>query len=110
MPLGKYNKVRSNSDFTPMGKPLVGQNAKGPTGVYDHNPSPGLASYPASIGPGDISTKFAETGVGDANSQKNQLRMAQGVKREGTAPLISSSNMNKKKNPYRRTSKPTSMK
>lgn len=84
-------------------------NAKGETGIYDHHPSPGLASYPASVGPGDISTKFAETGIGDANSQTNQLRQAKGVSRRGKASPIASSNMMKKKNPYRSVGKTKQM-
>jgi hypothetical protein len=75
--------------------------AMGSTGIYDHHPSPGLAAYPASVGPNDIHTKFAETGVGDANTQVNQLRQSKGVSRKGKASPISSSNMMKKKNPYR---------
>lgn len=75
--------------------------AMGSTGIYDRHPSPGLGSYPASVGPGDIHTKFAETGIGDANKQVNQLKQAKGVSRKGKAPLVTSSNMMKKKNPYR---------
>lgn len=75
--------------------------AMGSTGVYDHHPSPGLAAYPASVGPNDIHTKFAETGIGDANTQTNQLRQSKGVSRKGKASPVTSSNMMKKKNPYR---------
>lgn len=83
--------------------------AKGETGIYDHHPSPGLAGYPASVGPNDISTKFAETGIGDANSQTNQLRQSKGVSRRGKASPVSSSNMSKKKNTYRNQGKTKQM-
>jgi hypothetical protein len=76
--------------------------ARGALGIYNHHPSPGLAAYPATKGGADIDEKFAETGVGDANTQVNQLRQNKGVSRTGKAPVISSSNMMKKKNPYRK--------
>ncbi len=97
------NIVRSSSNY----KPLMSSEGKGRgvNGIYNRHPSPGLGSYPASKGAGDIDEKFAETGVGDANSQQNQLRQAKGVRREGKAPLVTSSNMDKRKNPYRSPNK-----
>lgn len=78
-------------------------------GIYDRHPSPGLANYPASVGPGDIHMKFAETGIGDANKQVNDIRQPKGVSRKGKAPLPTSSNMMKKKNPYRSIGKTKQM-
>lgn len=83
--------------------------AMGERGIYDRHPSPGLANYPASVGPNDIHTKFAETGIGDANKQVNDLRQAKGVSRKGKAPLATTSNMNKKKNQYRTVGKTKQM-
>lgn len=99
---GSSGKTSQQGQLRTMGRVITRTPAaKGATGIYDHHPSPGLADYPASVGPGDISTKFAETGIGDANTQTNQLRQSKGVSRKGKASPISSSNMNKKKNPYR---------
>lgn len=75
--------------------------ARGDSGVYNQHPSPHLGKYPASKGPGDIDEKFAETGIGDANSQTNQLRQARGVRREGKAPLATTSNAMTSKNNVR---------
>lgn len=113
MPKNQYRKLTGSSANTSKQGQLRTSGrvitktpaAKGETGIYDHHPSPGLAAYPASVGPGDISTKFAETGIGDANTQVNQLRQSKGVSRKGKASPITSSNMMKKKNPYRTVGK-----
>jgi hypothetical protein len=97
------NTVRSSSNYKPIMSPEG--KGRGVSGIYNRHPSPGLGSYPASKGNGDIDEKFAETGVGDANSQQNQLRQVEGVRREGKAPLVTTSNMNKSKNPYRSSTK-----
>ena len=68
------------------------------SGVYNKNPSPGLASYPADVGAGDIDVKFAETGVGDASYQKNAMRRQDPKTDLGIPKVPTSSNMNKSKN------------
>lgn len=92
--------TKTSGQLRTQGSVSVGPNAKGPIGIYDHHPSPGLADYKADVGPNDISVKFAETGIGDANTQVNQLRQSKGVNKTGKAPLVKTSNMNKKKNRY----------
>lgn len=71
-------------------------------GVINQAASPILSQYPKSKGPGDINERFAETGIGDANSQQNQLRQSQGVNRRGKAPLVSGNSVLKGKNQIRK--------
>lgn len=92
----KQGQLRTMGRMT---KPIMKTGEKG---IFNRHPSPGLGSYPASVGPNDISVKFGETGVGDANSQTNQMRQSKGVSRKGKALPIGSSNMMKKKNNYRK--------
>lgn len=75
-------------------------NIKSAPGVFNRNPSPGLSEYPATVGGADIDVKFAETGVGDASMQINQMRQPKGVNRRGLPKVPTSSNMNRKKNKY----------
>jgi hypothetical protein len=71
-------------------------------GVINHNPSQILGQYGKSKGPNDINERFADTGIGDADSQKNQLRQSQGVNRRGVAPAFSGSSAKTTKNTLRK--------
>lgn len=98
---GSANNTSKQGQLRTSGRKVMTIGEKGINGIYNRHPSPGLGSYPASVGPKDLDVKFAETGVGDANNQTNQMRQSKGVSRKGKASSVSSSNMTKKKNQYR---------
>lgn len=75
-------------------------SAKGSSGIYNRSASPGLSNYPADVGPNDINVKFAETGVGDASMQVNQMRQQSRSMKRGLPKVATTSNMNTKKNRY----------
>jgi hypothetical protein len=73
---------------------------KGASGVYGAHPSPALSSYKQSMGKDTIPIKFAETGIGTANMNKNSMRRDR--KEVITVQKPGSSTIMKTKNRYRR--------
>ena len=71
------------------------------SGIMNRSASPPLASYPKSKGPGDINERFAESGVGDASSQTNQLRKSDGV--DTSRPSSAGQSYIKNKNQVRKS-------
>lgn len=91
------NKMRTAHVSQPIGEKLTKNSG---TGVKGENQSPAFSAYKQSMGPDTIPTKFAETGIGSAMRQTNQMRTANSNPR-GTAKEATTSTVKKGPNKIR---------
>lgn len=91
------NKMRTAHESQPIGETITKNSG---SGVKGENQSPAFSAYKQSMGKDTLPTKFAETGIGTAMRQTNEMRAANSNPR-GTPKEATSSSIKKGPNKIR---------